>query len=165
MKRLGKDCRGIGGFFEEMPVLIIVLISLTLFLSSFVHAYGTYADNLNTVKTHELARRITDDFRAWDGVLDEAENADGMLSYAKLTDPNFNAQVLEDFNASALRLQYSFTITDISGYDEKTHISVSSNRLPQERVSIISITSPVVIVVSDTEHHAAWLTVRIWGWY
>ncbi len=122
-------------------------------------------DNLNTVKTHELARQLTDDLRAWDGILDEGENAEGVLSHEKLTDPNFNSRVLEDFNASALRFEYNITITDISGYDEKVHASISSDQLPPERVSMISITSPVIIVVSSSEHHAAWLTVRIWGWY
>jgi hypothetical protein len=164
MKRFKGDDRGTAGFFEEMPVLLIVLIGLFLFLASFAHSYGAYLNNQETIKTHDLAQQFSEEIRGWDGLLDESEWTAGVFSYAKMTKASFDQTLVDEFNMSRLDFQYHVTIVDCSQYADKFETVNSGATVPNERIGFIYEYIPVVVVLSPTERHAAWLVVSIWGW-
>ena len=71
MRRMSRNRSGVAGFFEEIPVLIIVLIGLFLFLASFAHSYGAYVATQKSIATRELGYDFSNNLRIWYGLLDD----------------------------------------------------------------------------------------------
>jgi hypothetical protein len=164
MRRLRKNCFGVAGFFEEIPVLIIVLIGLFLFLASFAHSYGSYVAAQKNIKIHDMANDFSENLRMWGGLLDEFEDSEGVFSYSKMSDPNFENSLTAEFNESMLEFDYRVVIHDVSSYPNKVNAEAGTQEFPDERMEIITINTPAVVVVSSNERHAVLLLITIWGW-
>jgi hypothetical protein len=151
---------GTAGFFEDIPVLIVVLIATGIFLYSLVHAYVVYLDNLEHERMKDELMGFKDAVRSYEGLM--AGSEEGVFSGDKVL--SLSHRDLEgDFDPSALGYHYQVSIIDTSGYRnslEYTRAFASSE--PPARGDIYSTTTSVLII-ADNSYHAGQLVVTIWS--
>lgn len=151
---------GAAGFFEDIPVLIVVLIATGIFLYSLVHAYVVYLDNLENQKMVDEAVGFQDAVRGYEGLIVEFE--EGVFSGDKLISLSLE-DLTEDFNPLVLGYNYQVTIIDTSSYQNSLDYTKSfATSEPPARGDRYSVTTSVLILVEDT-YHAGQLAVTIWS--
>jgi len=158
MPKLAEE--GTAGFFEDIPVLIVVLIATGIFLYSLVHAYVVYLDNVEYQSMNIEVMDFQDAIRGYEGLTMEFE--EGVFSGDKLVSLSLE-DLKKDFNPKVLGYQYQVSIIDTSSYQnslEYTKFYATSE--PPSRGELYSTTTSVLIAVEET-YHAAQLTVSIWS--
>jgi hypothetical protein len=151
---------GIAGFFEDIPVLIVVTIATGIFLYSLVHAYVIYLDQFEYQRMHENALDLCTSFRSYDGLIFGSDQ--GVFQGDKLISLS-NEALQEDYNATVLGYDYQISIIDMSDYSNSANYTKSfKTSTPPARGDKYSVTTSVLIKVDET-YHAAQLIVTIWS--
>lgn len=151
---------GIAGFFEDIPVLIVVTIATGIFLYSLVHAYVLYLDQFEEQRMHENAREFCGSIRSYDGLTYGSE--EGIFLGDKLNSLTDEA-LQEDFNETVLGYDYQISIIDTSDYPISVNFTKSfRTSMPPVKGNKYSITTSILIKVDET-YHAAQLIVTIWS--
>lgn len=151
---------GIAGFFEDIPVLLVVIIATGIFLFSLVHAYVLYLDQFEYQRMHENALGLSRSVRSYDGLIYGSE--EGVFLGDKLTSLTFEA-LQEDFNVTRLGYNYQVSIIDTSDYQNSVNYTKSFKTAnPPVTGNRYSVTTSVLIKVDKT-YHAAQLIVTIWS--
>lgn len=151
---------GIAGFFEDIPVLLVVTIATGIFLYSLVHAYVLYLDQFEYQRMHENALDICSSVRSYDGLIYGSE--EGIILDNKLTSMT-NEAIQKDFNATVLGYNYQISIIDTSDYPNSANYTKSfRTSTPPVKGNKYSVTTSVLIKV-DEAYHAAQLIVTIWS--
>ena len=99
--------RGVSGIFEDMPVLIIVILGVSLFLLSSVHAYSTYLQNQIRSELREDAIDLSSALRSYDRFLGDA--TPGVFSLEKVARLN-ESEFEKDFPPVHLGFQYQVSL-------------------------------------------------------
>lgn len=151
---------GIAGFFEDIPVLIVVTIATGIFLYSLVHAYVLYLDQFEYQRMHENALGLCKSVRSYEGLTHGSE--EGVFLGEKLTSLNTEA-LQEDFNVTVLGFNFQISIIDTSDYSNGANYtkSIGTSDLPVTG-NKYSVTTSVLIKVDET-YHTAQLIVIIWS--
>lgn len=151
---------GIAGFFEDIPVLIVVTIATGIFLYSLVHAYVLYLDQFEEQRMHENVREFYGSIRSYDGLTYVSE--EGVFLGDKLTSLT-DEELQEDFNETVLGYDYQVSIIDTSDYLNSANFTKSfKSSLPPVKGNKYSITTSILIKVDET-YHAGQLIVTIWS--
>lgn len=157
---LKKREEGIAGFFEDIPVLIVVTIATGIFLGSLVHAYVNYLDQFEHRNMHDNVTDFSDAVRSYEGLVWEYE--EGVFEGDKLISLNENT-LQKDFNESTLGYHYRIAIIDTSDYPNSNDYSTSFGNLnPPMKANKYTVTTSVLIKV-DEKLHAAQMIVTIWS--
>jgi hypothetical protein len=151
---------GIAGFFEDIPVLIVVVIATGIFLFSLVHAYVQYLEQIENQRMHEDAKGLCEAVRSYEGLT--ADSEEGVFEGDKLFSLT-NEALQEDFNVTVLGYHYQISIIDTSDYQSSINYTMSFKTSdPPAGGDRYSVTTSVLINVDDT-YHAAQLIVTIWS--
>ena len=151
---------GTAGFFEDIPVLIVVLIATGIFLFSLVHAYVVYLDNLENQKMVDEAVGFQNAVRGYEGLIVEFE--EGVFSGDKLISLSLE-NLKEDFDPKTLGYDYQVSVIDTSDYQNSlTYTKSFATSEPPARGNRYSVMTSVLILVEET-YHAGQLTVTIWS--
>jgi len=107
------DRRGVGGFTEELPALLVVLVAISLFIASAAQAYASYGSRQAAVRDRERVESFagqlcSDGEMEWQGRL-------AVFDAASLSDANASAAFQSRYNASRMGFEYAVTISDLSG--------------------------------------------------
>ncbi len=175
-RRLGR--RGVAGFFEEIPVLILVTIGVGMFMVSMIWAISThnsrYVDIENTHEIHDIMKTI----RTWDGLCYQEEGnanrVEGLFDCHKvmyLSATNLSRGVPELAGGSASNppspasRTYRLRIEDTSAYPFKYSADVNNiidpTKINDPKVVRETAISSVNIKVNDEEIHVAKLELVI----
>jgi hypothetical protein len=155
-----KRKEGIAGFFEDIPVLIVVTIATGIFLGSLVSAYVNYLDQFEYRNMRENVTDFSDALRSYGGFIYEYE--EGVFEGDKLISVD-ERTLQEDFNESTLGYHYQVAIIDTSDYPNSNNYTISfGNSNPPMKVNKYTVTSSVLIKV-DEKFHAAQMIVTIWS--
>lgn len=157
---LDKDNRGVAGFFEDIPALIIVVIAIGMFTVSAAHVYAGYVAQQNTLRMYDDCREFTQSIRTYDGLTYRSQ--EGMFDIQKI-ESLANETLEYAFNRTSLGFDYQIIIRDVSDYPKPIMKSFGAFIIPLD-ISKITITSSVNIRISNDEIHAAQLIVTIWSW-
>ena len=156
---LGKE-EGIAGFFEDIPVLIVVTIATGIFLYSLIHAYVLYLDQLENQKMNENAMDLCKSIRSYDVLI--CNSQEGIFLSDKVISLTHES-LQEDFNATELGYNYQISIIDTSDYlDSINYTKTFKTSDPPTKGNRYSQTTSVLIKV-DENYHAAQLLVTIWS--
>ena len=158
MSSLGEEA--VAGPFEDIPVLIVVMIATTIFLFSMVHAYVNYLDNIENQRMRENAYSLSNSIRSYEKLTDDSKEGvylgENVLS---LTTEVLN----EDFEEAKLGYHFRISIMDTSSYPNSNYYSTSFGKSnPPASGDIYSVTTSVLIKVNE-EYHTAQLMVTIWS--
>lgn len=158
MPKLAEE--GAAGFFEDIPVLIVVLIATGIFLYSLVHAYVVYLDNLENQTMADEVAGFQDAIRGYEGLIVDFE--EGVFSGDKLISISLE-DLKEDFNPRVLGYNYQVSIIDTSSYQNSLNYTKSfATSEPPARGDRYSVTTSVLILIEDS-YHAGQMTVTIWS--
>lgn len=158
MSKRGEEA--VAGPFEDIPVLIVVMIATTIFLFSMVHAYVNYLDNIEYQRMRENAYSLSNSIRSYEELTDDSKV--GIYLGEKvllLTTDDLN----EDFEEASLGYHFRISILDTSSYTNSNEYSKSfGNPNPPASGDMYSVTTSVLINVNE-EYHTARLMVTIWS--
>lgn len=151
---------GVAGFFEDIPVLIVVLIATGIFLYSLVHAYVVYLDNVEYQRMTGEVEDLRDAIRSYEGLIVGFQ--EGVFSGDKLDSLNL-VDLKEDFDPRVLGYDYRVSVIDTSSYHNSLEYtkSFASSELPSSG-DMYSVTTSILIMV-DASYHAGQLVVTIWS--
>ncbi len=158
---LRNDKRGVAGFFEDIPSLIVVSLALTIFIASIIGSFIYYA-SVQYNRDDEDGQILLD----------------SILSYPYLKtenrkDGNFDLNKLKTMTPERLEkdihtdLQYKLDIIDVSDYPDKQsfNFTVGNENLSIEKTVIsIPVTIYAVVFEGDTEtrNHGAVMRLTYW---
>lgn len=152
--------RAVGSFFEEIPALFLVVVSIALLISSLFVTSARYNQQNTTTNFFQQGYTFMEEIRSYKNLT--YQNEPGIFNvYAmgNLTRQNITYDLHPMFG-------YYINITDVSGYHVKYNHTVYSSPIPKNtlglKYGIVTVSSTVDIWVSPTEIHLAKLTVTIW---
>jgi|SRR3990172_4819391 len=149
------DRRGIAGFFEEIPLLTIVIIGLSVFLASLFSAYSLYVGALEALRFRENAQDFAESLYA-DSRL-TGDGPGGRFIAASLTE-DVRAELETDFQPINLGFHYNVTVSDVSDYPDRFTWYAGESAAGRD---VRTITKPLVIVDGDLAHPSL-LIVKVW---
>jgi hypothetical protein len=153
----GWDRRGTGGFLEELPALLVVLIAVSLFIASAAQAYVSHVSRVSDMRDRERVETFagqlcSDEGLTWWGRL-------AMFSAASLSNDNITATLLEKYPVQQLGFDYNVSFRDASG---QVAWSCASG-VEAAGQTTISVQRACNIVGLNGTVFPALMTVRAWG--
>ncbi|UCG68759.1 MAG: hypothetical protein JSV09_13285 [Thermoplasmata archaeon] len=156
---LHQEDEGIGGFFEDIPTLIIVILGFGIFLLSIVNAFVGYQAQQDNFRMHRECVEFTEALMAYEELT--YESTKGIIDGDKFLIISED-DLKQDFNPASLGFDYRIIIKDVSDYENSnTYIKSFQTSSPPARLSKYSVTSSIVIRVNGN-YHGAQLIVTIW---
>ncbi|MDI6707742.1 MAG: hypothetical protein QME47_01425 [Candidatus Thermoplasmatota archaeon] len=158
---------GIGDFYEAIPTLIIVTTGLLVFMLTTVDVYSGYVSYNEKSKLEIEALEFMELVITYDGFLYEEpyKYNPGFFSSTKLEqlkgDKNFTGEKLK--NELNIAFEFKIELIDVSGYYKKYNFEISTTENTECKIGSYKLESPVNIVVSNSEVHAAKLILSIWS--
>ena len=72
-KYLQRDKRGVGGFMEDLPAFLFILVGVMVFLISLTSSLLTYYEYKTMTDIGEQVQKLGDDIRGWDFLAPETK--------------------------------------------------------------------------------------------
>lgn len=160
------SARAVGGFYEDIPALIIVTIGLMIFIVSFTHTYSAYGTHQESAKLAKQGSAFLENVRSYDGFLYEESNLQraGVFCAEKLLAFSADKSRARERFATYFNLEFEFRIEliDVSGYPVKYNLDISSLECTDFKLASFKFESSACIVALENEVHAAKLIVTVW---
>ncbi len=164
--------RGVAGFFEEFPVLIVVLAALLLFLATAVSAFESLSQKQQNAQFSQQAETLLQAVLGYQNLT--YQNQRDLFQSSKVVNLTF-VNISYDLHPPS---GYEIQIIDISPFHihynrtvDSCQQSYSTGKPPAcippsgYRLSngIYVAESPVTIFVTDQEYHDATVVVSVWS--
>ena len=156
---LRRRASGTAGFFEDIPALIIVILTFVLFIGL---AASIFQSTLETREYDTFAQEVNN-------FIEKVRGYEGLThsGIVGLFDAHKVRNITASYIKRDLRPDYDFSITilDVSGYPFNCSMNLSSEEWNPDRgleVGKSVACTSVAIWVSDEEIHAAKMVVAIW---
>ncbi|MFH0816626.1 MAG: hypothetical protein V1934_07415 [Methanobacteriota archaeon] len=151
------DGKGVGGFAEELPALLVVLVAISLFVASAAQAYASYGSRQSAIRDRERVESFAVQLCAeseltWNGKL-------AMFEIASLSDSNASDTFHSRYNSSKMGFGYKATFSDLSGADAW----IFSSDLEYTGGEKVRIAKACNLVDKGGFVKPALLTVEAWG--
>lgn len=158
-----KSESGIAGFFEDIPTLIIITVSLSIFLLSIAQSFASYSRFQDISRFEQECMELSEKVRAYDGLVYDKWMVPGVFDKSKMENLT-PEKVSEDLY---IRWDYQIEIIDVTGYYEFSYnLTINSTPMPTvpgvDYTTKQSIYSSVNIWVQEDEVHAGHMIVSIW---
>jgi hypothetical protein len=149
--------QGVGGFTEELPALLVVLVALSLFIASAAQAQASWSSRQSALRSRERVEAfaglvLADETMLWHGRL-------GMFDSARLEDANASLDFLAAHRASVVGFDYRVTVTDASGIP----VWSCNTSAPPVSGDKVRASRPCNVVTSEGIAIPAMLHVEGWG--
>ena len=154
-----EDRKGVAGFFEDIPALMVVTIGLAVFLFSLASGLSGYLHHHEALKEHGEGVDLVQALRSYQGLI--YEDLEGVLDGEKVSTITFEELIL-DLDPRHLGYDYTIQITDLSGKGNAGNYTRTFNTsLPGPGSEVTVLSSPVVIQV-DGQARPGMVTIKIW---
>ncbi|MEW5937982.1 MAG: hypothetical protein AB1665_09250 [Candidatus Thermoplasmatota archaeon] len=100
--------KGIGGFMEELPALLVVLVALSVFIAGAANAYYAYVDHRESLSRRERCQAFVGQVLSEPGLTAESRNA--LFDRSKL-EAMSNEEFTARFPSARAGFEYSVEIT------------------------------------------------------
>jgi len=158
------DRRGVAGFFEDIPALIVIVTGVGIFLSSMINAFTNYQNKQYEDEPEEETQILLESVISY-SKLKRSGYKDGTFDLGKLrkmTSENLTRDIHSDF-------EYEVKVEDVSDYPDKQNFTFNTSEKPTGDVDlIVSLHYPINIYTStelhqkETSIHGAILTITMW---
>ncbi|MDE1821070.1 MAG: hypothetical protein KGJ23_09860 [Euryarchaeota archaeon] len=160
MRLSRRSRRGVAGFLEEVPVLLIVVISFILFFSALDATFTTLSARQGRSSFAEQASLLLEDLLGYRNLTYQGQYAVFDASrVVNLTESNISWEYHPSYG-------FEVNITDRSDYPAHFDRVVASGALPTDpsalRLGRYAAQAPVDLWVSDVEMHDATIEVTVW---
>jgi hypothetical protein len=149
----------IAGAFEELPVLLVVLVAISLFSVSVAHAAASWGKSDDYINLQDDCQTFAGMVRASDTLC--AEGKTGIFDIGKLQNLSYG-DFLEEFNSTLLGFGYRVTIQCIE--TETGNVTLNREIQTSEMPQSLELASFHTCVNVDNAGStgAARITVTIW---
>jgi hypothetical protein len=165
-RQIRKNTKGVAGFFEDIPSLIVVVIGVAVFLVTILASYSAYMANQKIRTLEQDCRELVDALRVYDKLAYVGPEGmqEGVFDKEKVI--SLSTDTLKSkFDTASLGYGYRVSLVDKSDYQnsEKAYNKLWKTGDVPGSGSTITITSSVIIWVDCSERHPAQLIVTIWS--
>jgi len=163
-KRWGKEKEsdGIAGFYDEMVVFFVVVISLFIFFHSAIRVYENYGNQKDDIGDYGNSERIIKNIRNSPILTYNGRN--GMFHYQKIL--TLNHENFTGYLNTAPFKHYNIELKDLSNSIEYYNLSIT-NAADQKDMNVLEhryvLTSPVNIWVDEEHIRPGQLKVEVWS--
>ncbi|MCL4324541.1 MAG: hypothetical protein M1144_03655 [Candidatus Thermoplasmatota archaeon] len=164
--------RAVAGFFEEFPVLMVVLAALLIFLATAVSAFENLSQKQQSSQFSQEAQTLLQAVLGYQNLT--YQNQQGLFQSTKVVNLTYT-NISYDLHPPS---GYEIQILDLSAYH--THYnrtvdsckqSYSSGRYPacipgpgvHLSYGVYAAQAPVSLLVTDQEYHDALVVVTVWS--
>lgn len=150
---------GIAGAFEELPVLLVVLVAVSLFSVSVAHAAATWGESDGTAQLQDESDAFSEMVRASDTLC--IGGSEGVYDFNSLQIFS-EADILDEFNSSVLGFDYRISIQCIDPSSGNITLGVEVQTSPLPSGGPVACTHTCVNVDKGGSVGAARVTVTVW---
>ena len=153
-----RDRRAVGGFFEEIPAFVVIVLSVSLFLVAAYTTYGRLGQDRELSSLQDECRRLCRAFRGYDAVLEKGQSS---------LEPNsgvFEAGKLDALDYSTLQGAlnsphlYNLTVRDLlTGQNWSFGCALASGAAMK-----VTVSSAAVVANGNGGHDPARIEVVMW---
>jgi len=149
---------GAADVFEEIPVILVVIVATFFFLMSVTESIVTFSRRQEEGHLTRELEAFCDSILSFDPLLFDSEP--GRFDSSKLNE-NTKEKLSEDFDPKSLGFNYNLTLVDVSLYEERYNWHAGEE--PADMTWMRTASVPVIISNHIQQHHSAVLFVTIWG--
>ncbi|MFW6072231.1 MAG: hypothetical protein ACOC6U_01885 [Thermoplasmatota archaeon] len=154
-KKVSKNRKGIGGFFTDVPALIVIIIGLSIFTVSIYNFQSNYVEKKYQEGMEEDLKSFMKDIRNYDYI----SESDGVFYASNLQDLN-STRIREDYIPNSLGFDYKIEVIDNSDYTHKYNKTIKTGTVPSDMDVYVDSTS---ITIKDySQYHLGKLKIYIW---
>ncbi len=154
-KNISLDNKGVGGFFTDIPALIVIIIGLSIFTVSAYNFHNEYVQKKYNDGIEENLDSFMDNIRNYDYIAE----SDGVF-YASNVQRLNSTTIKKDFNPNSLGFNYKIEIIDTSGYEQRYDKSIETETVPSNKD--VYIDSSSITIRSSSTYHLGKLKISIW---
>ncbi len=136
---------GVAGFFLDIPVFMIIIISLSLFFLAFANNYSAYNEAIDEQERYKNTVDLHRQVMIYRNIRDDETSRAGHFCIEKLDDIE-EEQVLEDITTEG-RYDYSITIDIHDDHDGEWEFK--TEEAPERKLEINYFSTPVTIIERD----------------
>ena len=114
--------KGVGGFFEDIPVLIIVTVGISVFLITSMHALSVYLTNDQHMNFRDDVDQFVQNLRTYTHLSDR--EGGGTFSLDKVKDLS-SERLIADFPPAKVGFHYQLSLEVIDRSEEQLNRSFS----------------------------------------
>jgi hypothetical protein len=155
MPRWGRG--GVGGFTEELPAMLVVLVAVSLFVASLATAHSSFVERERWLDRRESVSSVL-------GLLwsdqELTEGHAGMYDAMTLADENSTSYVVSILSPAVLGFQYRLEITSLDGKD--LNFTVETGQRPTGKPTVVE-SSPCNILVGQGHVEPGLVRITAWG--
>jgi len=155
---LSYDRRASGGFFEEIPDFVVIVLSVSLFLVAAYNTYGRLGQDRELSSLQDDCQRLCRAFRGFGAVLEKSpsslEPRNGVFEAGKLDALDYST-LQGALNSPHL---YNLTVRDLSTGQNWSF----GCALPMGASAKVKVSSAAVVADQNGRHDPARLEVVMW---
>ena len=159
--RLRKSNKGIAGFFEELPAILIILVGIGIFLFSIISVFLMYTNARKIEQKFDEIYDLSRTIRAYHKILFNGTFTTTpvatIIDKEKIALLN-NNEVLTDIKVSGNR-QFHFWVTD---KEDPTNAWDFGHKVPGDEIAKLFVETTVVIKINNDVYHVGLLRVALW---
>ena len=161
---LRKRNDGSTGFFEDLPAMVIVIITVVMFFSLTFNVLQTSFEDRKAISISEKAMDFTVQLRGYQNLTHE--NIEGLYDAHKVRDlgvENITRDIWPTYGSEGF--EFSIQIIDVSSYHFNCSRTLATQEWNNTRGLLIGkavVSTGIAIWVSDEEIHGARMVVTIW---
>lgn len=152
--------KGVAGFYEEIPAMILIIAGVTVFLISVVHVVSLYLSTVNQENIQDECYSLSRIVRSYDKIMYNGTYSmnpvSGVFDIDKIKNIT-NETVMKDFHSTR---KFKITIEDLENTTAKWTFGTEVP-IPRPSVYAVEITS-VVLKDKHDVFHVGRLTVEMW---
>ncbi|MCX8173497.1 MAG: hypothetical protein N3F63_02650 [Thermoplasmata archaeon] len=158
--KLKRRKKGVAGFYEEIPALILIIAGVTVFLISVVHVVSLYLSTVNQENIQDECYSLSRIVRSYDKIMYNGTYSmnpvSGVFDIDKIRNLT-NATVLKDLHSTK---KFKITIEDLENTTAKWTFGTE---IPTPRPSVYAVeTTSIVLKDKHDVFHVGRLTVEMW---
>jgi hypothetical protein len=158
VKCFTQDRQAITGFFEEIPVLVIVTVAILIFFFGVVSAVVNHQELRGEIEFTRDAIEFTDAIKSYEGLLHNNQRGVFDANKIRALTPRAISEALHP------NYNYRIQIVDLGDYPQKFNCDIRSAPMPSpyNPEATCVVISSINIWVSEEEIHPGRLIVTIW---
>lgn len=157
-KRLGSNRKGVGGFFVDLPIIILVLAVIAVLLTSIYHLYVPVKEEKDKMELNDRCIQLNKKIQNYNEIL--ADERKGEFSVKKLE--KINETDVESYLGASDDYEYNIYFEELEGDFDRSFGSVLPGKNNESGSTVKTYTVPVSLVHRNDISSIGSLEVKVW---
>lgn len=157
-KRLGSNRKGVGGFFVDLPIIILVLAVTAVLLTSIYHLYVPVQEEKDKMELNDRCIHLKEKIQNYNEIL--ADERTGEFSVKKLE--KINETDVESYLGASDDYDYNISFEELEGDFDRSFGSDLPSENEKSGATVKTYTVPVSLVHRNDVSSIGGLEVKVW---